>query len=534
MRRILIALVAVSAAVATMGLAAPTGAVAAKSAPRWVKHVTRYPGGISGTPRSYLDPKVTQLQGRYRQAVLAAQGAGNKNVQMNDDSYPPLPQNETSVAYDTDEPLIAVAASNDYVSGGVAIMRTADGGKSWKTIRVVPQFRGTGDYCTGGDPSVAYSLRDDAFYVAQLCFFRALPYSEVQLYKSINDGKTWTPGRQSALAASNFDYNTGQVDPSIFNDKEYITVDNYPTSPHYGRIYVTYTKFHIQDDGFSDYCPIQLSYTDDIPTINPRLAVFQHVAVVPDNPGGDGKGPSADQFSVPVVEKSGALDIAYLSEACNTSVDYRLLFQKSVNGGVSFLPNPVQVNKKGQWKDNSSKSDLLTGGKKFRAPNTVSLAWSPKTGTLGFMYTNYIDQANSGGNIGVSLSHDGGLTWSDTKNVSTSGNAPAQNDQWFPWIASDPAGNFYAIWFDCREDPNNHMINTFQAKSADDGGTWPNVKISTKDWDPDLGFFTSGAFIGDYNGLAASSVALYPVWTDGRNSAIGQTGIGETDIFTNG
>ncbi len=48
---------------------------------------------------------------------------------MNDDSNPPLPQNETSVAYNTRNPLIAVAASNDYVSGGVAIMRTANGGQ---------------------------------------------------------------------------------------------------------------------------------------------------------------------------------------------------------------------------------------------------------------------------------------------------------------------------------------------------------------------------------------------------------------------
>ena len=51
--------------------------------------------------------------------------------------------------------------------------------------------------------------------------------------------------------------------------------------------------------------------------------------------------------------------------------------------------------------------------------------------------------------------------------------------------------------------------------------------------EPNLGFFTSGAFIGDYNGIAASNRAVYPVWTDGRNNAIERTGIGETDIFTN-
>jgi hypothetical protein len=63
--------------------------------------------------------------------------------------------------------------------------------------------------------------------------------------------------------------------------------------------------------------------------------------------------------------------------------------------------------------------------------------------------------------------------------------------------------------------------------------SWRSFRISSQSWNPDLGFFTSGAFIGDYNGLAASTTAVYPVWTDGRASAIAETGIGETDIFTN-
>jgi hypothetical protein len=46
-----------------------------------------------------------------------------------------------------------------------------------------------------------------------------------------------------------------------------------------------------------------------------------------------------------------------------------------------------------------------------------------------------------------------------------------------------------------------------------------------------LGFLTSGAFIGDYNGLAASTDAVYAVWTVGRDDAIGETGLCETDIF---
>ena len=69
--------------------------------------------------------------------------------------------------------------------------------------------------------------------------------------------------------------------------------------------------------------------------------------------------------------------------------------------------------------------------------------------------------------------------------------------------------------------------------STDDGTHWTTGRISTRSWNPDQGFFSSGAFIGDYNGIAANDNAVYPVWTDGRNSAMATTGIGETDIFTN-
>jgi hypothetical protein len=168
----------------------------------------------------------------------------------------------------------------------------------------------------------------------------------------------------------------------------------------------------------------------------------------------------------------------------------------------------VQVDKPGQFVDNPDPGDLLPPTV-FRAPNTLSIDYSNRTGTLTYLYQNYVNGAVSGADISVQQSHDGGLTWTDARFLSTqAGGAPARNDQFFPWVDSSPDGNLYAIWFDRR-------------------------RISTRSWNPDLGFFTSGAFIGDYNGIAASNQAVYPVWTDGRNNAIEQTGIGETDIFTN-
>jgi hypothetical protein len=524
------------AAASAVGVGQPGPTTPAAKTPRWVTHVARYPGGISSGVRQMLatsQARTGSPAGQAHARAGAPAGSPGNNVQMNDDSYPPLPQNETAVAYKTTHPQIAVAAANDYVGGGVVVMRTSNGGQQWASTRITPQFFGTRDFCSGGDPGVVYSRRDGAFYLSQLCFFRALPYSEIHVYKSVDDGRTWTPGRQAAVAATNFV--NGEVDESIFNDKELIAVDNNPGSPHYGRIYVTYTKFHIQPNGFSDYCPIQLSYTDSIPTQNPALTTWAHTAIQPDDPGGNGTGSSANQFSDPVVEQNGTLDVGFVSENCNDSLDPHLLFQRSTDGGQTFLPTAVQIDKPGQYEDfdDGTGSDTIPPTH-FRAPNTPSLAYSPRTGKLLFVYQNNVNRPASAADISYQTSTDGGLHWSDARFLSTASGQPAPNDQFFPWAASTESGRFYVIWFDRRLDPDNVRINTWQAVSGNDAASFSSAKISSQDWNPNDGFFSSGAFIGDYNALAASDQVVYPVWTDGRDDAIGETGIGETDVFTDG
>jgi hypothetical protein len=534
MRRMAATLVIAGSVAASFLAAAPGQASKAAPTPRWILHIQRYPGGISNGVRAMVSPAAMAARAASRGAAASAPASSGSNVQMNTDSNPPLPQNETAVAVSLANPKIAVAAANDYVSGGNIVMRTTDGGRHWKSTRVTPSFDGTGDVCSGGDPSVAYSRRDHAFYMGQLCFFRTLPFSEVQVYVSRDNGSTWTPGRAAARAATNFNYQTGTVDTSTFNDKDYIAVDNTPSSPHYGRLYVGYTKFHVLASGFSDYCPLQLSYTDSVNMANPSLTTFQHTAIQPDNPGGNGTGDSANQFFTPQVERNGALDVAFMSENCNNSFDPHILFQRSTDGGQSFLPNAVQVDKPGQYMDflDAAKDDTLPPTS-FRAPNTPSLAYDPVNGSLTFLYQNNINRPVSKADISYQRSTDGGQHWSNMRFLSvTKSGAPAPNDQFFPWAAAASNGNLYAIWFDRRQDPANIRINTWEARSANGGVTWTSRRISTRSWNPNLGFFSSGAFIGDYNGIAVSSTNVYPVWTDGRNTAIARTGIGETDIFT--
>ena len=514
-----------------------------RNTPRWVKHVRKYPGGISNGVRAYLTEGVRQAQAKY---VPAHPGriyksghrpamSNFKNVDMTTEpTIPKMPQNETAVAFNTASPKTAVAASNDYVNGGLAIYTTHDFGKSWNTVFLSPRVPETGDFCSGGDPTVVYSARDNTFYAAQLCFMRFHAESEIQVIQSSDNGDHWTGARFSSQVVTNFDDDLGDFDPSLFFDKELLAIDNNPSSAFYGRLYITYIKFHIQPDGFSDYCPVQLAYTDDVDPNNDndlQDTLWSHTSVVPDNPGGNGEGDSANQWAVPVVDDQGGLDISYASEDCNSSFDRALLFKRSTDGGVSFGPQ-VQIDKPGQWADNPDLGDVLPN-KNARIPLSPSMDYSPSLGALVYVVQNNINSASSGADITGTFSTDYGATWQDMQNVSHAGSSTsaAPGDQFFPWVSVNEDGGIHVIWFDNRNDPGNTLIETWELITNSLSFAPANFDISTASWNPNNAFFSSGSFIGDYNGLdAVSEKRDYPVWTDGRNSP--GPPFGEADIFT--
>jgi hypothetical protein len=298
---------------------------------------------------------------------------------------------------------------------------------------------------------------------------------------------------------------------------------------------VTYIKFHAQPDGFSDYCPVQVAYTDNIDPNGDgdlRDSVWTRNRVVPDNPGGNGKGPSANQGAQPVVDNQGGLDISYMTEECNTSIDHGIFMRRSTDGGASFGP-ANRINKAGQWADNPNPDDLLPN-KRGRVPASTSapLVFNPVDNSLNYIVQNNINRATSGADISFTKSTDYGATWSKMSYVATNAfGQPALKDQFFPWMDVDTQGNLHAIWFDNRNSQKNITIETFQGDSHVGGLSWANTDISSQPWNPNQSFFDSGAFFGDYNGFAAGNGVMYPIWTDGRNTP--GVPLGQTDIWTN-
>jgi hypothetical protein len=529
-------LVLVSAVGLTVALAlslpAP-GASAADHTPGWVRHVSHYGGGISNGVRERLAAASGQLVApAAAKSLVSSKLVGVDNVQLNGDTDPPLPQDEPSVALDASDPMDAVAASNDYTGDGFWIGYTTDGGQTWTSQWKDPKFSFDGGRCFASDPSVVYSVRDDAFYLSTLCYFPTTPASEVQVWKSVDGGVTWSDSTKAALVISNHAPD-GTIDASVFYDKELMAVDNDPSSPYFGRIYVTFTKFHMTGGSYarSDYCPIQAAYTDDVPTADPSSSVWSHTAIAPDDPGAHGIGISANQFSSPVVDSQHGLDIAFVSEDCNTSLDRAILFARSTDGGASF-GDIVRVDGPGQFVDNPNRGDQLPGKGPVRFPISPSLAYDASRGRLLLAYQNNVDRTVSGADITLQRSDDFGQTWMAPIPISVDAlGAAAPGDQWFPAIGTDSRGNYFAIWQDNRNSASGALTETFQGMSSDGGDTWQNVNISSVPFDPRKSFFSCGCFIGDYNQIAVSDQVIYPVWTDGRDSP--PKPAGDSNIWSN-
>ena len=330
---------AVALALLTATIALAPSAVSAAGTPRWVKHVRNYPGGISAGVRARLVALQAET-GTAGAASAALQLVAGTDVQMNDDCDPPLPQNETSVAVNTTDPDNAVSAANDYCGDGFWIGHTTDGGATWtsefKDPKLSPDSLSIEERrCFGADPSVVYSDRDAAFYLSTLCYSPSNPSSEAHVWRSTDGGATWTDSVDAAVAITNI-AGDGSIDGSVFYDKELLAVDNNPASLNYGRLYMTFIKFHMTGaSGRSDYCPVQLATTN--PSGDPDDWSWTHTAVVPDDPGSKGVGASANQWAMPVVDETGALDVAYALEDCNTGARPGVLLYEVDERGRELL-----------------------------------------------------------------------------------------------------------------------------------------------------------------------------------------------------
>jgi predicted neuraminidase len=351
---------------------------------------------------------------------------------------------------------------------------------------------------------------------------------------STDGGLTWNVPVQvySGLGADN--------DPlQYFNDKEWITTDTNPSSPYYGRIYLTWTRFKSEYGAFKE-SPIWSSHSDDggytwstaqqISGSNP-LCTYQV-----DGPSGVC---DEDQFSVPTVAPDGTVYVSFQNEQNSATWEPHEVFEsqymvvKSTDGGVTWS-NPVHI---ASMEDGSRDYPTNVDGRQtisgyqVRLSNIGNIVASPIDGTLYQVWsdnsngTHDVSKPITNTDIWMSKSTNGGTTWSSPMLVDG-----GPTDAWFPWVDVNPVTGQVGVLYNERYPSDPSTYGARLATMPPGGGTPTYQWVNTKPSHPRQSIFfqakgggcpNCATFHGDYIRLVYDSTgAANVVWTDMRKRVV--------------
>ena len=491
------------------------------------------------------------------------------------------PDNEIAIAVDPTNSQHLVAGSNDYFyrfnnSTGArqAIVPTGfftsfDGGATWIDGQI-PMRSGNG----AGDPAPAFDSKNGVVLMAQLENVGGLggPYvsqGDVSVSRSTDGGRNWS---EPITVMQGTGSSIGPANRAVFYDKEWLTVDNNPESPHYGRAYLTSSRFLNTLHGAYAESPIWFSYSDDggLTWTTPREISGSHPSCTYQETGGDNNDCDEDQYSIPEVAPDGDLYIHFLNgqneDAWEVPYDFdsQIMVIKSKDGGESF-GDPVPA---AQLEDGLSDMPYSVIGRQTvwghqirwtsagnisvnpDKPNEITIVWSDRgtanpNATEGCFYDapgtapDYDPcEAGPGSDLDIYMvqSTNGGATWGPRTTLEHEP-GPA----WFPWADHTPDDGTLAVAWDQDTTPApadmfEHVLKVGAAPSDSLGPVehpdvslthWAGQYVPQPDWpaicgpagytDPpvtDAEGKDCNVFHGDYTGLATGpDGSINVVWT---------------------
>jgi hypothetical protein len=348
------------------------------------------------------------------------------------------------------EPGVGINQTNPLdalVSGNTSIDHTTDGGLTWASLASPPNPHGYGDVVNGW-------LADNPDHALEIALNPSGDGADMTCAQSTDFGVTWA----SATCTN--------LDTTYFDDREYIWVDNFASSPFHGRVYVTEALFDPAGSGSFNTVTIRRS-SDNGATWNPSAS--SPIALVPNNEFALGQ--NHNEYPSLGISPNGTIGYVWHRGMCcggpsPINSPNKVMFTRSTDGGVSFPYSTTIVT----VPLNESVPFNSTSPFGQRWSDTPNIAADPTTnGTFYAVWTAYRTPSTpASAAVYLSSSTDNGATWSAP--VIPYNNPNASIFQGFGWVKVTADHTVHVTYFGGTT--SNTVAAQFYVQSTDGGVTW--------------------------------------------------------------
>jgi hypothetical protein len=471
-----------------------------QSTREWIAHKLKHraPADIPTAPSTGVPQTTTK--------------GGNEETNVSESGNPESEVHAAINPIDTNNIIAATMRFSPAVGGDVAlsfpIYYTLDFGETWQQSSFDPTAVGLLDIVIGGgDPVLAFTPDGTAHLTWLVAVLSILDFEvSFTIYHATSQdkGATWQRTAQAI--------DSGGVNPLTFTgrlvDKEWLAVDDTPTSPHHGNLYAAYAELDVADI---------VHYRILMRTWNASTGFSAPVVAV------DSVDFFISQFGVPTVASNGDVHLMWLG--ANYDDFYLGLFHaKSTDGGQSFSEGQLvsYVNVpcfppmssttpciSGVDADRTFSSNYIVAGNTPETADHLYAVWSAN----GFQ-----DEATPGFDVYFAKSEDSGDTWTTPVVLNQDGSPATHN--FLPTINLSPTGVLSICWYDQRDAANGTQTNYYGITSGDGGNTFSeDFMVSSMPSDfQTIGNINIDFGVGEYNATVSSDNYIIPFWADGRSN----------------